>query len=589
MLYIVVHMNNEEQPSHERQSPEKNSDLRPRAVLIIVLCNAFVLVASALLVFYCVQRPSVSVRVAHGYKMWLAGASCGLVALFALLKWIYPSLSWPWKTKKTLREQSAATIVYTLLTMACIFGTFNYYRFDGRVFREGLDHYDLTYYYINSKYFNELGYNTLYPALLVADSESGNRFRNIKDFRDLHNYDLIRPREYALEHAGEMRELFSPERWESFKKDVSYFSSKSVSWQYFFRDHGYNPPPTWTLVGGTLSRLISPENLKWITLIDLVLMIIAFGVIARMWSAEAALFAVLLFTSTHSGTWPLLGNALLRFDWLAALALSVCALKANRHMPAGMLMAYSALTRVFPAIFFFPYFVYVVRHLWKNRTLADEHKKFIYGALTTTFVMVGLVLVVLRPDAIPSSAKNLSMHASTASYSSLRVGLGDAMIYRGETTRQEIYDMGGIPEKARQIERLMPQLKMMAVGVIAIIVMYILISGEAVWYTTFLAVYILFCLQNPQINYYNLRIVLVAAHACDLRRPRNIVCLMLLFGVEVVTQWANANGLDRYAVTSYTSIGLCVYFGVLLLFMFGCVLKKIQSLPKNSVQSIRII
>ena len=70
----------------------------------------------------------------------------------------------------------------------------------------------------------------------------------------------------------EIKALFSAERFKSFRADVRAITKRQGrkhNWTYFFQDHGYNPPPPWTLVGGTLSGLTPVEHLRNIAAMDM--------------------------------------------------------------------------------------------------------------------------------------------------------------------------------------------------------------------------------------------------------------------------------------------------------------------------------
>ena len=159
----------------------------------------------------------------------------------------------------------------------------------------------------------------------------------------------------ALEHGEELKaSAFTPERWASYCHDITYFldrlSIRAITTN-FFVDHGYNPPPTWTLVGGNLAFLVPVERLKAICNVDVVLVVIMFVTIGLVFGIDALLFALLFYAVTFSGRWPILTQALMRFDWVAAVACGMALLKAQRHGLAGACMAYAALNRIFPSIF----------------------------------------------------------------------------------------------------------------------------------------------------------------------------------------------------------------------------------------------
>src|SRR5262245_6228613 len=112
-------------------------------------------------------------------------------------------------------------------------------------------HYgEMFHYYLGSKYFKELGYYELYNAVVTADTEQGNALADIPFLTDLRTYKNIQ-RETVLGDAVRVRGLFSEERWNSFKDDVSFFKTatgmpRSPGLRALVMDHGYNASPTST-------------------------------------------------------------------------------------------------------------------------------------------------------------------------------------------------------------------------------------------------------------------------------------------------------------------------------------------------------
>ena len=58
-----------------------------------------------------------------------------------------------------------------LLAVLCLVSVLNYARWGPKVLVEHIDSYDVMHYYLSAKYFDELGYFDLYPAILQADRE----------------------------------------------------------------------------------------------------------------------------------------------------------------------------------------------------------------------------------------------------------------------------------------------------------------------------------------------------------------------------------------------------------------------------------
>ena len=104
-------------------------------------------------------------------------------------------------------------------------------------------------------------------------------------------------------------------------------------------------------------------------------------------------------------------------------------------------------------------------------------------------------------------------------------------------------------------------------------------SREPVHRLIWLGIYPLFVLTNPQINYYNLRLLLVLLHLERWTEYRHKLGLYMLFGIEVVTQAAQVAGAARYGVTAMTSLGLCAYLLTMAGFMIRDHMVRIESVP----------
>jgi hypothetical protein len=538
---------------------------------------------------WCWRHAAIEQRDSHEGRLWLAGAAAALVVVTWLLaRFKEYGLAWP----RTLFDPAEAAsrgkatvgrVVVSLWLAAAVFGVFNYYQFDGRVFSTPGDYNDATYYYLNSKYFPELGYSRLYHAMLVADSEGRHRFNDVSAYRDLSAYDRMLSRREALARADEVKRQFTPARWREFRHDVDWLTSRNPdqSWSYFFIDHGYNPPPSWTLVGGTLAGLCPVERIGLLTKLDLLIVVAMFAAIGWAFGGPTLLVSILFFLVTFSGRWPILGQSILRFDWLACLVVTACMLRKGKHGLAGALLAYSMLNRVFPGIFGVPYALWMARDLWRawrgrnvdagekaKALVRPAHRRFIVGVAASLLIFGGGALAVYGPGAFAESAAKLKMHGGPDSFSSHRVGLAVALVYDGEWSRRDFERSGGLPEKIRQLWRLQPVLRGVGLLMLVLMTIYVWRTKQPVWQLVWLGVFPLFALTFPQINYYNLRLLLVLAmmsqFAASDRGRAWLVALVMLFLVEVVAQYVMVEGATRYAVTSITSLGLCGLFAWLL-------------------------
>jgi hypothetical protein len=502
----------------------------------------------------CVAASPITRQGSHKGRLFLAVVASLLVQLGF----------WAKKQATPARERAERWLT-TGWIIAALFGAFNYYNFDRHEFTTIGDYADVSYYYLNSKYFPELGYSNIYEALLIADHEGPDRFDDVPIYRDLTTYRDLHPRKYALERADVIKANFTPERWEAFKHDANYIFSKEMkgSFSYYFIDHGYNAPPVWTLIGGNLARRVPVENLKWITSLDFLLVALTMLGIYRVCGREALLVSLVFFLCTFSGRWPVLGHALLRFDWLTALIFYVLCLRTGRHGLAGACLAYAALVRIFPAIFGLAYGAFMLRTWIVERRFPLEQKRFVIGALATVLLLGSAAYLYVGKQGVEESIGRIALHGGPEAFSSRRIGLGHLATYKGEWNRREFVANGGIDEKRAELWAAQPYLNMLGL-------LLVVLAGAYVWWQrqpphrhTWLAMFTLFASTVPQANYYNMRLLPVLFHTEEMRDPRDRIGLMLLFLVEVATQGVQVLRGDYYAVTAAASMGMLLYFVVM--------------------------
>jgi hypothetical protein len=526
-----------------------------------------VVIVMSLYVIYSID--TVTRNASHERRMWLAVVCIGLlVARF----------SWYWLSKIKPRAISKIVVMlyFAALAGTCTFGVFNYYQFDKRIF-SGLDDYtDIAYYYLNTKYLDELGYFKFYAAMLYSDKTYKNRHsKHIRRYRDLRDYE-VKSTKVAFKHGKEVAENdFSKERWRQFQHDCDWFLARKTRRSLqsnFFVDHGYNPPPTWAVMGAMLANTAPVESVKLICFVDIALIIAMLIGVTWAFGAEAMLFVLAFFVLTFSGRWPILGQSLLRFDWSSALILSVCMLKKKKFLFAGMLLSYSAFNRIFPAIFFFPWVATALIDVFKEKRIPKKHLQFLVGSVGVAVLLVGAALIQFGPHTMKESITNLLMH--NESYSSQRIGLGDLMVYEGETTRDELRASGGVYPKELKVQAMQTKLKLAGLLSLVFLVFYFYRTRKPLHEVLFLAFLPFFCMTNAQMNYYNIRMILILFHGANLKSAPHRIAMILLMLTEVAGHWSQINGQPRYTTTSWTSIGMAIY----LSFMIGwMILEIVQS------------
>jgi hypothetical protein len=541
------------------------------------LATAFV---TALICYFFFDK--ISKDQSHNWRLWLA------VLAVVLLGYRLVTKGMPFVTDEKSGNKSALArtkIYFGALTVAVVFGIFNYYNFDKRESVGMGDAADMLYYYLNTKYLDELGYYTLYSAMLTADKEFHNRYATrVKRYRDLRDYQL-KSTKVAFEHGAEIKKRFTKERWEEFQHDVDYFMVRPEManlYNYVFTDHGYNPPPTWAVAGYTLTSLVNVEHVKWIAMVDVYAVIAMSVAIAWAFNLEAMLFTLLFFVCSFSGRWPMLGQCLLRFDWLSAVVIGICCIKKERWALAGAALAYAAFNRVFPAIFFFPWLIAAFLEWFRTKKIPMHHVRLAGGAAVVSVFLVVTALSLFGTKAILESKDKVLMH--NESFSSHRVGLANLFIYDGETTKAELKAHGGLQAKEEKVQATRKLRNLIGLVTLGFIALYIVRIKRPVYELIQLAAIPLFCVTTPQINYYNLRIILVVWHIANLKESLfHRIGIIALFAIEVVAQLSHISGNERFATNSYTSYGLFFYYLFVMAWMGKQMLdaKKEASVPSK--------
>lgn len=285
-----------------------------------------------------------------------------------------------------------------------------------------IHYWDTFHYFMGAKYLPELGYGGLYEATLVAGRELG-AFDYVTHLRDLATYGL---REASGVDAAAVRARFVPPRWESFKRDLLFFGPRINEWRGLFQDHGYNDPPTraWLLHVVVRGLPATPRTVTLVTSIDYGLMLLAFAAAWWGFGGLPAMLAFALLWLSPLARFDFIGGALLRWDWLAALVMGAAALARGWGAPAGALLGYAVLARVFPVLLLLPL---LVRWLWGRRAgeRAEPARSCLAAALLV-LILAGALLIAFGEGSLAAEYRTkLRRHGEGAFVNS--VGLG-AMI-----------------------------------------------------------------------------------------------------------------------------------------------------------------
>ncbi len=455
-----------------------------------------------------------------------------------------------------------------LLGTLAVVSTLNYARFDPELVTEKYDTYDLMHYYLNAKYFDELGYYDLYPACMLADLENDGPYFKKQGAIYMAQNEAghgRRPISHGIERGQKVRATrFTPERWTAFEHDFLVLQRTGPSmndklWRQMIIDHGYNGTPTWTLLARPLAEWVPVEHVKLLGYIDLVLLLGATLVVAWAYSTETGLWVWLALMLGYSLRWPTVSWAFLRYDYVALLMVAMAAIKKGRYGLAGALTGISATFRLFPALWMVGPAAKGLFNL-PRRVVHRQLLVLAAGFLAAAAVAEGGTALRLGTDTIVAHFDNMMDHNSAEQLSSRRIGLALALPYRGELEPKLIE-----PERKQIIDAQKP-LRFAISAVLLAALGWGLRRAEddetfAFGFVPF------FLLTTASYYYYVTRITLVMLHAQDLRKPRNIVGLTLLFGLEIFSHWAESV-LPGYRVYLIGRLawGLLVYVFVMTVF-----------------------
>jgi hypothetical protein len=388
--------------------------------------------------------------------------------------------------------------------------------------------HDVAHYYLGAKYFPELGYQSLYTALLRAEAEKyQNHFRSL-EARDLETNGLVDIRA-LLSRSDAVKARFSPERWQAFQKDVGFFrDAMRAQWGEVLRDHGFNPPPTWPLLGSPLANLVpagSHAGILALTLLDPLLLLAMFAAVGWAFGAEAMLLASIYFCTIHGASFGWIGGGFLRFLWLASLVTAICCLKRGRPATAGILVGLATMLRIFPAWFALPISLYSATEVIKRRRLSAQHVRFL-GAFSGTCAALFAATLTLPAglEHWQDFRQNMQRHVASDAYNS--IGLNEIVSYTGPTRATTPEGFALEQDWRRTTWRVQ-------IAVVALLLVVIL-ARRSRWpgdvSASVLAIPLLFCTLTLAAYYYAFLILLMLAHRGSPWR------IGALFGVEILTR-----------------------------------------------------
>jgi hypothetical protein len=437
---------------------------------------------------------------------------------------------------------------------------FNFFAFHGTGHARVYVHlHDVAHYYLGSKYFPELGYSSLYTAMLRAEAELyDNHFKSI-EARDLETNVLLHIRA-LLVRSDEVKNRFTHERWSDFREDVRYFRD-TLGPQYgdVLRDHGFNPSPVWALIGGSLANLVPAGSGRGILLLTLLDLVLQAGLFVAVWWAfgvEAFLLALVYFCLPFGTSFGWTGGGYLRYMWFFALVAGVCCLQRRRPILAGILLAASTSLRLFPVFFAVGLFCKAASHWIEHRRFAPEHTRF-FLAFAASGAILLLCTLTLPRGLQHWNEFRLNTQRQVQADATNIVGLGTVLSFEG------VKFPSNEEEYRQRYDRRRFIYGTQLLTVVPLVLLFIALRsrreddvGAAV-----LGLPLLYASLNLASYYYVFLLLLILIHRRDPSR------LSLIFGCEIVSYWLTL--FEEREVVQYLYRSLLVGFLLAALYVDG--------------------
>jgi hypothetical protein len=458
-----------------------------------------------------------------------------------------------------------------LLVVLAVIAALNYYRWGPRSLYEKVNVYDVVHYYLGAKYFEELGYEGLYPALILADRENGPKSNKLKRYRlQTGNGYEYRDIDDALERGRELRRThFTSERWRSFEQDslvlLRDIGLSSSGWRKVVGDRGFNGAPAWIALARPFVALVPAQSVKFLCLLDVILLASALFAIRHAYGGEVALWALVFLAASYSMRWPVAGEALFRYVWLAALLWTLALVKMGRPIAAGAAFAVSSLMRIFPVVWLFGPAAQMLQQFGRRpfgfRKIDRYYWLMAAGFTGVILAVVGWIVTDIGAGALVEHARDMRIHIQVEQLVSRHIGLAKALVFEGGLEPKYL-----TAETRAAIGVLKPVTWLLALCLLIALALGIrtLPRDQA-----FALGFIPFFLLATAHDYHGVaRVTLIVYHASRLENRWDRICLIWLLALELFASWATVSYPDHIAFRiGYLAWGTTIYVLLVTIFL----------------------
>lgn len=469
------------------------------------------------------------------------------------------------------------------LSVVAFCSYFDFYNAHTR-YSEYYHRHEFYHYYLGSKYNSELGYVRLYECTAVAEVDLGRgtemKKRELRDLR----VNLIIPvaDSIVFSNPDSCRKRFTPERWEAFKKDVEWFynSARGDYWENMVKDHGYNPPPVWTMTGKLFSN-IAPAGDGFFKLLACIDILFHIGTLLMMWWAfgwRVGLVTALFWGVNGPANFYWTGGAFLRQDWLFLFVASVVFARKRKFALAGAALTWSSLLRVFPMIAFAGWAIIIgfdvfrrwqtyhagntpAKGYWSLDTwLKKEFQQLLAGCIIAASVLIPASIVVAGPNSYTEFYQH-TLHTHDNTPLTNHMGLKSIMAHTWEGRmrfgRNDNLDDPFQEWKQGRIDRNEAQkpIRWTIIGFIGIWMAWNLRRTKLLWVGTIMSVPLMMCTTELTCYYYSFFMI---AAALIRQRPTFGPALLAVSGAsQIVLHWFYWVD-DKFVAMSYLYLLLSI-------------------------------
>jgi hypothetical protein len=344
-------------------------------------------------------------------KIIILEAQVGLLLFDAVLKDRYE------RHKKT---------AFIALAALMVFAWCNYGQFNGDGLRL-VHHHEQFHFYLGAKYQAEVGWFDLYRAAALADAET-TRSLHLDQLRDNETFDL-EPVSKAFAEKDRIISRFTPARWEEFKRDWVLLmtppnqaeldacegtrcndvntlmacraqceqerANATFQWRSRFnailQDHGNSNSPAWSVIAHPIAMLVpwTPNGQALLGWLDMFLMAFMWWYVFKTFGWKVTSISLLMW-ATPPLVFPYLAGSFLRWDWLFALGMTVCMMKREKWLYAGLFFGFAVASKLFPIWFGVALLMRAAITCWRDKKLHQKYRQLAAGT-----ALSGIAAVVL--------------------------------------------------------------------------------------------------------------------------------------------------------------------------------------------------